>query len=78
MENELLQKLGDKSLTKEELLQKVTQDFDLLPLLLGGVSSPKAAIRYGCAKVLVELSGTYPERLYPYIDLFIELLDRTY
>jgi hypothetical protein len=31
MENELLQKLVDKSLTKEELLRKVKQDYKLIP-----------------------------------------------
>ncbi len=78
MENELLQKLVDKSLTKNELLQKVKQNFDLLPQLLNGLSSSKAAIRYGCAKVLMDLSEEYPERLYPYMDSFIDLLDSKY
>jgi len=77
MENEL-GKLVDKSLTKEELLQKVTQNFDLLPKILDGVSSQKAAIRYGCAKVLMDLSEEYPEKLYPHIDFFINLLDSKY
>ena len=78
MENELLQKLVDKTLTKEELLQKIKQNFDLLPKVMEGLSSPKAAIRYGCAKVLMDLGGEYPERLYPYMDSFIKLLDSKY
>lgn len=78
MEHELLQKLVDKSMTKEELLQKVIQNFDLLPKILNGVSSSKAAIRYGCAKVLMDLSEEYPDKLYPYIDSFINLLDNRY
>jgi len=78
MENELLQKLVDKSMTKEELLQKVKQDFDLLPIILRGVSSSKAAIRYGCAKVLMNLSEEYPEKLYPYMASFIDFLDSKY
>ena len=78
MENELLQKLVDKSMTKKELLQKVKQDFDLLPIILMGVSSSKAAIRYGCAQVLMDLSEDYPEQLYPYITSFIDLLDSKY
>ena len=75
MENELLQKLVDKTLTKEELLQKAKQNFDLLPKLLNGLSSSKVAIRYGCAKVLMDLSGEHPERLYPHMDSFIKLMD---
>ena len=78
MENELLIKLANKTLTKEGLRQKVKQNFDLLPVLLKGTCSSKAAVRYGCAKVLMDLSGKHPEKLYPYMDAFIELLDSKY
>lgn len=75
MDNELLQKLLEKTMTKQELLQKVELDFNLLPTVLKGVSSSKAAIRYGCAKVLIDLSKEHPERVYPYMDFFVDLLD---
>jgi hypothetical protein len=78
VESELLHKLGSKSLTKAELLQKVRENPDLLPEVLSGVSSSKAAIRYGCAKVLMDLSLEQPERLYPYMDSFLALLDSKY
>ena len=78
MENELLQKLVNKSLTKEDLLQKVKQDYNLLPVVLSGTTSSKAAIRYGCAKVLMDLSEENPKLLYPYMDDFIDLLDSKY
>jgi fibronectin type 3 domain-containing protein len=78
MESELLQKLESKSITKEALLQMVKQDFNLLPEVLNGVSSSKAAIRYGCAKVLMDLSEEHPEHLYPYMDSFINHLDSKY
>ena len=78
MDNKFLQKLVDKSMTKQELLQKVKQDFDLLPEVLNGTSSSKAAIRYGCAKVLMDLSEECPEKLYPYMDSFIGLLNSQY
>jgi len=78
MEKEYLQKLADKSMTKEELLQKVKLDFSLLPIILEGASSSKAAIRYGCAKVLMDLSEEYPQQLCPYMDFFIGLLDSKY
>jgi hypothetical protein len=78
MENELLKKLVDQSLTKDQLRQKVEQDFSLLPMLLKGVSSPKAAVRYGCAKILMDTSAEHPEKLYPYMDAFVELLDSKY
>jgi hypothetical protein len=75
MESELLQKLASKSITKEELLQKVKQNFDRLHEVLNGVSSSKASIRYGCAKVLMDLSEEHPEKLCPYMNFFIDLLD---
>jgi hypothetical protein len=78
MENELLQRLVDKSMKTEKLLQNVKQDYNLLPTVLKGVSSTKAAIRYGCAKVLMDLSDEYPEQLYPYMDFFVDLLDSKY
>ena len=74
----MLQKLGSKALTKEELLQKVEKDFSLLPVVLKGTSSPKATVRYGCAKVLMDMSEKYPEILYPYFDNFIVLLESKY
>jgi len=73
-----LQKLAGKSMTKEELFQKIKHDFALLPEALKGISSSKAAIRYGCAKVLTDLSEEHPEKLYSYIDSFIDLLDSKY
>ena len=78
MVNELLMKLADKSLTKDGLRQRVKQDFALVPVLVEGTCSTKAAVRYGCAKVLMDLSAEYPERLYPYMDSFIGLLDSKY
>ena len=78
MEDELLQKLVDKSLTKTQLLQKVRQDYGVLTAVLEGTSSSKAAIRYGCAKVLMDLSEENPEKLYPHMDFLIDLLDSKY
>ena len=78
MVNDLLLKLVDKSLSREELLQSVKQDLDLLPVVLNGTSSSKAAIRYGCAKVLVDLSDEKPDKLYPHMDFFVKLLDSDY
>jgi len=78
MEHALLKKLADKSITKDELKEKVKNDFRLLPTIIDGVSSPKAAVRYGCGRVLLDLSLDHPERLYPHIDFFVSLLDSKY
>lgn len=78
MGNELLVKLADKTLTKDGLRHRVEQDFGLVPMLIEGTSSPKAVVRYGCASVLMDLSVEYPERLYPYIEALMGLLDSQY
>lgn len=76
--SDLLRRLGDRSLTAEALYKLVEKDFGLVPKLLQGVSSARASVRYGCAKVLTDLSAAYPERLYPHMDFFVGLLDSKY
>jgi hypothetical protein len=76
--SELSQSLVNKTITKKELLDRVKQDSGLIPLLLTGVDSSKAAVRYGCAKVLMDFSKDEPQKLYPHMDLFVELLDSKY
>jgi len=76
--SQLTEALLDKSMTKEEILSKVKQDFSLISFLLSGVGSSKATVRYGCAKVLMDLSEEHPEKLYPYFDSFTDLLDSKY
>jgi hypothetical protein len=72
------QKLMDKKLTKEDLLKNAKQDSSLIPLLLRGVDHQKAAVRYGCSSVLMDLSEEQPEKLYPHFDFFVNLLDSKY
>ena len=57
MESKLLQKLADKLITKETLCKEVAANFDLLPEVFRGVSSPKASVRYGCGSLLADLSA---------------------
>lgn len=75
MESAMLNRLADRSVKKKELFQKVKRNWGMLPEVISGVSSPKATVRYGCAKVLMDLSVEYPDKLYPYVDSFIRLLD---
>ncbi|PVX26906.1 MAG: hypothetical protein CW716_05040 [Candidatus Bathyarchaeum sp.] len=74
----IAQALIERRLTKEGLLSKVKQNFSLIPLLLEGVAHPKAAVRYGCSKVLMDLSEEHPEKLYQQFDFFVNLLDNKY
>lgn len=78
LEADLLQQLAKRTITKEQLLNSVERDFELLPIVISGVSSSKAAIRYGCAKVLLDFSEKHPEQLYPQMDSFVSLLDSKY
>ncbi len=78
MGNELLDKLAEKTLTKDELFNKIKNNYNLLPVIIDGMNSSKAAIRYGCGKVLMDISEESPEKLYPYMDYFIELLGSKY
>lgn len=74
----LLDQIADKNLTRESLFKIVEQDFALVPLLLEGLASSKPAIRYTCARVLVDLSEHYPENLYPYVHEFFNLLNNDF
>jgi hypothetical protein len=78
MDNNLLQKLGNKIITKKELFQELEQNQSLLPTILEGLSSSKATIRYGCAGVLMDFSENYPERLYPQFETFVNLMNSKY
>jgi hypothetical protein len=78
MDSKFLDKLTDKSIAKEKLTKKVKQNPNIIPEILKGISSPKPAIRYGCAKILMQISQDKPESLYPYMDFFIDLLDSKY
>jgi len=78
MESKLLQKLVNKTMTKQQLLQKVKQNYELIPEILSGISSSKPAIRYSCAKVIMDLSDEEPEKLYAHMDFFIKMLDSKY
>ena len=78
MESKLLQKLVNKTLTKQQLLEKVKQNYELIPEILGGISSSKPAIRYSCAKVIMDLSEEEPEKLYAHMDFFIKMLESKY
>jgi hypothetical protein len=78
MESDFLGKFANKSITAEELFHFVEHNFALLPQVVKGVSSSRASIRYGCARVLMDLSEAHPEKLYPCMDSFINLLDSKY
>lgn len=78
MTSDLLMQLTQKAITKKELTTAVERNITLLPLIVEGVASPKAHVRYTCAGLLVNLTEKYPEKLYRYMDFFVALLDSNY
>ena len=75
---DLIRRLADRSITKEEIRNQAERDPSLISDLLSGTDSEKANVRYGCAKILMDLSEHHPEKLYTHIDRFIAMLDSRY
>lgn len=78
MTSGIVERLMDQSITAAALKEKIERNPSLLPEVLAGVGSPKPAVRYGCSKVLMELSYDHPELLYPHMDFFVDLLESQY
>ena len=78
MSEKLLQRLQDKTLSKGQLLEQLRKDSGLIQGVLLGLESQKPSVRYGCGKVLMDYSEEQPEKLYPYMDVFVRLLDSTH
>jgi len=75
LSEKLLQRLQDKTLSKGQLLEQLRKDSGLLQGVLLGLESQKPSVRYGCGRVLMDYSEEQPEKLYPYMDVFVGLLD---
>ncbi len=71
----VLQQIARKDADKEKIAERIMRSPGLLPEVLGGLDSERAAVRYGCLGVLRILSEKEPHLLYPRMDLFIGLLD---
>jgi hypothetical protein len=74
-EDRLHQQLCRKDFDKNELADRAVQSPELLSELFEGLNVDKAAVRYGCEKILRLISETKPSVLYPHIDIFLHLLD---
>jgi len=67
--------LEKKETEATAIAEKVTENPDLLPELLSGISSATARIRFASAKILRIISEKNPEILYLSMDFFVDLLD---
>lgn len=70
----MLPELKDKNADIESITKKSLADKKLLPELLNGLKSKEETFRYNCYKVLMLISKTNGEVLYPSWDYFVELL----
>jgi hypothetical protein len=70
----MLPELKDKNADIERISKKSLADKKLLSELLDGLKSKDETFRYNCYKVLMFISKTNGEVLYPSWDYFVELL----
>jgi hypothetical protein len=73
--NLLLEDLRKKEDNAVTLAGEVAGDTSLLAVILDGISSREANVKYRCIKVLTIISENTPEALYPQFSLFDRLLD---
>jgi hypothetical protein len=72
---DILERLGKDTISADDLVEEIKQDENLIPVVIEGISSNNARIKFGCAKILRTISEEQPEILYQNIDYFIELLN---
>lgn len=74
-ESTLLKQISQKGSDKEKIANRVVKKPELIAEVVEGLGHNKAALKYGCGKVLRIISQKRPQALYEHIDVFIELLD---
>ena len=70
--------LSQFELAKADLAQiaeTVCQTPALIPQLLEGLEAKQARVKFGCGKVLGQISEQHPSLVYPHFSRFVELLD---
>lgn len=73
----VLSSLEKKDANIGGIAEKALKDEKVLSEVMDGVSSDKARIKYGCAKVLRVLAERNPEVLYPKWNFFTNLLNNS-
>ena len=70
----MLPKMNRKEVDIEAVAEKAIADGELLSEILDGLTSKEETLRYNCHKVLMYISETNGELLYPQWDYFVEFL----
>ena len=71
----LHRQLLNKGSDKAKLANWVIRNPDLLPEVINSLDSETSAVRYGAAKILRIVADREPALLYPWMDIFSEMLD---
>jgi len=71
----ITQELGKKGADIAGITGHVIRNPECLPELIEGLKAPKGTLRYAFEKVLRQISEQRPDLVYPYFDVFVELLD---
>ena len=70
----MLPEMREKEADIEGIAVKAVEDSGLLAELLEGLKSKDETLRYNCHKVLMRVTDTHPELLYPSWDFLVEHL----
>jgi hypothetical protein len=70
-----LTRIARAALNPQRLALEAIRKPRLLPAIIEGLQADKARVKYGCAKALRLISEQRPDRLYPFFDRFVPLLD---
>jgi hypothetical protein len=68
-------RIRQAALNPPQLARKAIRNPRLFPEIAEGLKSDKPRVKYGCAKALRLISEQHPDRLFPYFDFFVGLLD---
>ena len=70
-----LNKIAVKGADHEAIAKQMIATNTDIALLLDGMSEKPARLKFGCEKVLMILSATNPEKVFPFFDRIVEFLE---
>jgi len=73
VESQIQKEIARRGSDKAKIAGQIIKTPGLLVEIVNGLSSEKASIKFGCAKVLLLISETKPEALYSKFDLFVKM-----
>lgn len=71
----ILDELGRKEAEAEDIADRAIDDSEFLVEIFSGITSKNPRVRFNSIKILRIVSEKDPQKLYPKIDFFVDLLD---